>query len=111
MEEQISDGDELRRHLHPAWLLDDGQISSAAFKDTEMSVDLCRLRSLQESCRARPTWGMAELSVSAVRGLNLDVVYKPVEDNPSHCEVPGKKTHAISKKLRDAARITYKPPA
>jgi len=112
---EIADSDDVRRHISPNYVQDDGTWSSAAFSTSDMSVDLCRLRTLTESMAASPGFQMAELGVAFIRSINLDVVYKPLKDdpneadNPAHCEIPGRTTKSQARRLRDAARKATPP--
>jgi hypothetical protein len=98
------------------FLHDDGTVSTSAFQSRDMSLDLCRLRTLPDSIAARPDgWGMSEFVVGFVRGLKppLDVVHKPLVadpidgDNVAHCEMPGKATNSQAKRIRDASRLVH----
>ena len=112
----IVDDDEIRRFINPDYLYDDGRISPSAYVTKDMSLDLCRLRTLEESkAAAKPGWGQTEFRVAVLTSLNHRVVYDPIKDdpeladNPAHCCVPGKLTGSQAKKVRDAARCVYRP--
>lgn len=106
----IGDSDTLRRHVNPQYLHEDGTVSTGAFKTTDMSLDLCRLRARPESfAAAKPGSWMGEFGTPAVRDSGLEVVHDPIigeenePDNPSHCKIPGKTTNSQAKRLRDAS--------
>ncbi|MBL8621135.1 MAG: hypothetical protein JNK64_07515 [Myxococcales bacterium] len=116
MAEAIGNDDLLRRYINPEYFNEDGTISSQAFQTTDMSVDLCRLRSLAESIAAsRPGWGQSEFAAGAAFSLGLSVVHSPVDSedglpaNPAHCHIPGKTTRTQAKRLRDAAKCVFRP--
>lgn len=116
MAEEIRSDDLLRRYINPEYFNDDGTISSQAFQTTDMSVDLCRLRSLAESIAAsRPGWGQSEFSAAAVFSLGLSVVHSPVDAkdglpaNPAHCHIPGKTTRTQARRLREVATCVFRP--
>ena len=52
---EIRDEDNVRRHVNPLYIKTDGSISTAAFKGDDISLDLCRLRTLPESVQSRLT--------------------------------------------------------
>ena len=115
MSVEIDDTDDLRRHINPDHFHDDGTVSLAAYKTTNMSLDLGRLRDLEASKNSRPGWGMTEFKASVPRGCGLTVEYTPIKDSPdepdndSHCEIPGKIKEGQAKKLRNAHQIVYNP--
>ena len=113
----ITGEDVLRRHIHPTQIYDDGSVSVAAFKTTDMSLDLCRMRTLEESCAAAPGKGMAEFAAKVASDAQLVVEFDPIKDdprdpdNPAHCVIKGKVREGPAKKLRNAAALTFRPPA
>lgn len=116
MVEAIGDEDVLRRFINPEYFNEDGTLNSQAFQTTDMSVDLCRLRSLLESIAAsKPGWGQAEFAAGVAFSLGLSVVHSPAEAedgspaNPAHCHIPGKTTRSQARRLRDAATCVFRP--
>lgn len=115
MPEAIDDADQLRRHIKDEYAHADGTISIGAFKTSDMSLDLCRLRTLADSVASHLGWGMAEMLASDIRGVGLTVLHSPVlneppyPDNPSHCHIPGKITGSQAKQLLACASLVSTP--
>lgn len=59
-------------------------------------------------------WSVAEVAVSVVRDLGLDVVSDPTEDDPGHCHIvpTGEQpfTRMIWSKLAKKTRVVYTVP-
>ena len=116
----IPDGERLLRRIHPSWLIWDEHevpsISSAAFKDPELSVYLESV--LIKDGRARETcvegytgYGLASITAGAARSLNLIVARDPQPQEPAHGIVLGeKKRQRVAAKLRDGALWVKLPP-
>lgn len=89
-----------------------GVVSSAAFKQERMSVNWDKYRTAEESA-APDSAAVVALRSGDCRGLGQFVEHTPIEPdqpwgpNQAHAEVCGKKTGAISHKLRDAARTVW----
>lgn len=116
MAEEVLEEDVLRRYVNPLYFNDDGTLNSQAFQTVDMSVDLCRLRTLKESIEAsKEGWGQSEFPVKTVLSIGLSVVHSPVEGseqqaaNPAHCHIPGKTTRSQAKRIRDAAVFVFRP--
>jgi hypothetical protein len=108
----------LLRRIHPNQIVDDKntgkpRVSSGAFKDLEMSVDVEPiLHAMGEdwhfSLRNHPTHSLVRLVASVARENGQAVVYAPIPDeNDAHAEVIGKKSPGIANKLRDASIPVY----
>jgi len=110
--EVIPDSDSLYRRIHRSHLTPEGKISSAAFKDEQMSVNWEKYCDAK-SCANESSVAVAALIAAECRALSQTVLHAPVEpDQPSgpnqaHAEVRGRKTGAISAKLRDKANTAW----
>jgi hypothetical protein len=84
------------------------RLSSAAFDNVEMSVDLSSIRqALGEApdiaVAAYPGWGLAAITAGVARAKAQAVCRDPKPDNPAHGLVVGKKTQSTRKYFRDHA--------
>jgi hypothetical protein len=107
-------GDErLLRRIPLTWVDWDEQgnaaISSAAFKDKELSINLESTmargaRQAEDCIRLYPGYGLAAITASHARSLQQVVVRDPLPEEPAHGVVYGqKKRGGIAGKLRDGA--------
>ncbi len=84
-------------------------ISSAAFKDEELSINLestmaCGSRQPEDCLRSYPGYGLAAITASHARSLQQAVARDPLPEEPAHGIVYGqKKRGGIAGKLRDGA--------
>jgi hypothetical protein len=89
------DSDFLYRRIHPEWRQSDGSISSAAFGNFDMSVDLASLTTPYKSWKraGNQDFGVVRLSVQTMRTLPLpqEVKHWPTILNYSHTLVLGEK--------------------
>ena len=100
------DGNEhLWRRIHRSHLLDGGRVSSIAFSDPEMSVDIARIQQDMSITLAGEA-GVADFHASTAQALDQETVADPLPDNAAHALVIGKKSKSIQRKLRDAANFT-----
>lgn len=126
--EEIADADSLLRRIHPRQLVQDGtgnwRPSSAAFKDPNMSGDV---ESMLQRAGLDPAWSiqyhpghsLAKVSVARLRGLNQEVMHRPLEvdrarentPNSFHAEAVGKKNHTIADAIRKASAVVILNPA
>jgi hypothetical protein len=89
-----------------------GVVSSAAFKQEQMSVNWEKYRTAEASADANSA-AVVALVAGDCRGLGQSVEHTPVGPdqlggpNQAHAEVRGKKTNAISHKLRDKAQTVW----
>ena len=100
---QVGQDEELWRRVHPDHYVDN-RISTGAFTNYEMSVDIARLR--KEMClslEAGPSVGVASFDSTVAYSHDQQVVGDPEEDNESHALVVGTKTGSVRKALRDAS--------
>lgn len=114
----IGDDERLLRRIHPSWVLwqENGSpsISSAAFKDPEMSVYiesvLLASGRIPEDClSAYKGFGLATITAGLARSLDQCVTRDPVAGEPAHGLVLGKKRSAVATKLRDGAHWIIPP--
>ena len=91
-------------------------ISSAAFKDEELSVNLESVmvrdrRPPEDAIRGYPGYGLATITAAHARSLNQGVASDPQPDEPAHGVVYGqKKRGGVGGKLRDGAGWVVTPP-
>lgn len=103
--EVIAAGDMLWRRLHRTQIVSDSQtgaerVSSAAFTDPQLSVDLARLvRDDDYRVTMGSSAGVAAFAASVARELGLAVEHAPEPDNGAHTHVLGKKTESIRRRL------------
>lgn len=114
----IRDDDRALRRVHPKWVVreSDGtvRLSSAAFRDDEMSINLKSLMSKagrppEDTLTGYPDFGLAEIVVADIRSLKLGVVAAPTQEEPAHAIVTGRKTQSVCRKLRDRAACLVWP--
>jgi hypothetical protein len=91
-------------------------ISSAAFKDEELSVNLESVMARDghppaDAIRSYPGYGLAAITAAQARALNQAVAPDPLPEEPAHGVVYGhKKRGGIVSKLRDGAIWVVAPP-
>ena len=105
----IADADDLHRRIHPSQVKD-GRPTRAAFTDPELSVDLARLTTLEQSLSGHATHGLASIRAGHARSLGQDVFHDPLDTNPAHAIVKGKKTPRIGRSLARSAKWEVFPP-
>lgn len=115
----ISGQERLFRRIPQSWVHWDengsASISSAAFKDHELSVNLesvmARIGRQPEDCiRGYAGYGLAAITAAHARSLQQAVARDPLPDEPAHGVVYGDKKHrGISGKLRDGAQWVVVP--
>lgn len=110
--EVIPDEDILFRRIHKTHLTPEGEISSAAFKQPRMSVNWEKYSDAKSSADQNSAAVVALIS-GGCRELNQTVEHTPIEPeqpfgpNQAHAEVCGNKTGAISRKLKDIAKMVW----
>jgi hypothetical protein len=113
-------GDErLLRRIPRSWVDWDehgnAAISSAAFKDEELSVNLESVmvrdgRQPADAICNHPGYGLAAITAAHARSMNQAVARAPLPEEPAHGVVYGqKKRGGIGGKLRDAATLVVSP--
>ena len=115
----IADDERLFRRIPRTWVDWDehgnASISSAAFKDEELSINIESVmmrdrRPPVDAIRGYPGYGLAALTAGHARSLNQLVVREPIEQEPAHGVVFGKKKRGgIAGKLRDGASWVIEP--
>ena len=114
--EEVPDNANLFRKIHRTHFMSEGRVSSAAFRDLRLSVNW------EKYCNAEGTADSNSLAVMALvaqecRELNQTVEHAPIEPdqafgpNQAHAEVCGDKSKAVSRQLRDQARLVWRRPA
>jgi len=92
-------------HIKP-----DGTISSAAFKDTNASVNREDMMSVEDTLKRgtvnSPFVAVGALITGNVRSIEtMKVIHTPSRRNSAHSEIQGKKTTAIARKLSGMATV------
>ena len=115
----IQASERLFRRIPPTWVDWDEHgnalISSAAFKDEELSINLESVmtrdgRAPEDAIRSHPRYGLAAITAAHARSLNQAVAADPLPDEPAHGVVYGqKKRGGIGGKLRDGAEWVVQP--
>jgi hypothetical protein len=109
----VADADELYRRIVHYFVLDDGRVSSAAFKDRRgkpdpsISVDIARLTT-PEACLAHApnaSFRLGGLLAAAPRALGFDVRHDPEPDNYSHALILGDNSAAKCRRLAEQTRL------
>jgi hypothetical protein len=108
---QVEDSELLHRRVHPDQVKEDGQLSSAAFHDEQLSVDRARLRGIAETMAGFPRHGAVAVLTGLARSLEQEVVADPVAitDGPeliwnhAHALVIGHKPRSIRLRLARAS--------
>jgi hypothetical protein len=116
----IAGDDRLFRRIHRSHVLweEDGTaaISSAAFRDEELSINIESVmvregRPPADAIRQYPSYGLAAITAAHARSLDQVVARDPIEEEPAHGVVSGqKKRGGIAGKLRDGASWVINPP-
>ena len=115
----IADDERLFRRIPRTWVDWDehgnAAISSAAFKDEELSINIESVmirdgRPPADAIRAYPGYGLAAFTAGHARSLHQCVAADPIEEEPAHGVVYGqKKRGGIGGKLRDGASWVIAP--
>jgi len=115
----IGDDERLFRRIHPTQVVPDEdsglmRLSSAAFKDPEMSVDLETVLAAHglpvEAClKGHEGHLLAALPAGGCRRLEQAVCPDPLPDNPAHGIVYGRKKGRIPDRLREIATWVIPP--
>ncbi len=94
----------LWRRIHSAHFVD-GRISTAAFKDPEMSVDIARLRRYM-SLTLENGVGVASFCSAVAYDNGQLVSSNPLEDNQAHALVIGNKPRRVSLEFCNSSTFT-----
>ena len=105
----IADDASLLRRIRPDQIVDDENSgarrpSTAAFKDPALSADAEPiLQSIgldwKFSLQGYEGYSLAQFKAGHARAKTLLVIHKPINGNPAHTEVHGKKTQGIANHL------------
>lgn len=87
----IPDEVDLYRRIHPTHVKPDGAISSAAFKDPDLSCDDSRQCGPEITGGRGCCTGVAKFHAGFARERGQSVEADPELDNPAHCLVRGNK--------------------
>lgn len=108
----------LLRRIHPEQIVSDKRtgelrVSSAAFRDPEMSVDVEELLKQagldwRFSLKDHAGYSLMKFSAAVPRSHGLTVVHSPLPDNNAHAEVRGQKSPAIARALSKSAEWVYR---
>jgi len=114
----IADDWSLLRRIHPGQIVPDGnnggvRVSSAAFRDPQMSVDVEELLSAagktwKASLEDFPLHSLMRLLAGVPRSHQQAVVHTPLPDNNAHAEVQGHKSGATARALSAAATWVHR---
>jgi hypothetical protein len=105
----IADDARLLRRIRPDQIVDDENSgtrrpSSAAFKDAELSVDSEPILNdngfdWRFSLQGHAGYSLAQFTAGHARAKMLPVIHTPLQNNPAHSEVHGKKTQGVANHL------------
>lgn len=114
----IEDDWTLLRRIHPEQIVPDKRtgelrVSSAAFRDPEMSVDVEELLKKANldwrfSLKDHAGYSLMKFAAAVPRSHDLAVVHSPLPDNDAHAEVRGQKSASIARALGKAAEWVYR---
>lgn len=106
----MADYEYLYRAIHPNFIKKDGSISSGAFNDSQMSVDLASRTTVDRSwARFRSRgFGLASFSVELARSLSQLVRHDPEPCNHAHTLVIGRKSRRIGLQFAKNARWEHR---
>ena len=118
----ITSGERLLRRVPPLHIVPDPKfatgyrVSSAAFDDTEMSVDLAAVRVASgeplTSCLAgHDGYGLVSITAGLARTHRQEVRRDPIPENLAHGLVVGAKTRAVKKAFYEACVWVHDPRA
>lgn len=109
----IVDDDLLYRRIIKDWIKVDGSISSAAFNDPLLSVDLSTLTTpdvtKKRGNNPDHVYGVSQFYVRVARSKNQIVYHDPKIGNYAHSIVEGKKSRSMKRTLAKACQIIINP--
>ena len=101
----------LRRITHRELLTEENgqtRITSQAFiqgtPDGDVSVYLSSETTPERVTRNSPNTFLAEITIAAIRALGLDVQRDPIEGDPGHCNITGRKTRRTARAMAEQAQ-------
>ena len=108
----------LLRRIHPSQIVPDSntgapRISSAAFRDPQLSVDAEQLlirngHDWKFCLLAHAGYSLARLLAGDARKQNQAVIYDPIVGNDAHTIVKGSKPRSVAKALADSSVWVYR---
>jgi hypothetical protein len=103
----IPDSELLYRGIHQSQVKQPGnEVSSAAFKNPGISVDLSSLSTPQQTHSRRPSdVGVIQLVTGTVRTITPGVARDPVEGNPAHALIIHDFSLGTKERVRVARRL------
>lgn len=114
----IADGWTLLRRIHPDQIVPDKRtgelrVSSAAFRDPEMSVDVEELLKKVSldwhfSLKDHAGYSLMKFLAAVPRSHGLRVIHSPLSGNSAHAEVKGQKSTSIARALSNAAEWVHR---
>ena len=115
----ISDKDRLLRRIPPYQYVADRntgnmRVSSAAFSDNRLSVDLLAVleatgKGFEAALIGHDGFGLASITAGLARECAQVVVREPLPDNKAHALVVGKKTRSIRNRFRKQCCLLVPP--
>lgn len=109
--EHIPDEDSLYRRIHPEQLKPNGEISSAAFKGDETSVDWEKYTTPKKTLKGFFRHHLASILAGIPRQKGQEVKHNPTEENQAHSLIIGHKTKSISRFLSRNSILIIRAPA
>jgi len=111
--ETIDDGDALHRRLSLESVTA-GQVNSAAFvtngrPDNQISVDLARLTTPEQTLRDRRHFGIGAILAGTVRQLGFEALHAPLEANSAHALIRGENSKAKCRQLAEHTVVLIQP--
>jgi hypothetical protein len=108
----VSNEDYVYRRVHPSQIKD-GEVTSAAFDDPRMSVDIASLTTPEKSharCKSAE-YGLVRIAVGDLRQLSApqEVKHWPEIANRAHGLVNGNKTPSTRRKIKKMAAWAIEP--
>ena len=103
---EVLDNDELYRRINSLHQLENGKISSGAFKHRRpLSVDIAKLTTPENSLSNHTDCWLSVIMTGFVRSLELKVYHRPKNNNYAHGEIEGKINKVKARKLARSARL------
>ena len=101
----------LRRITHRELFTEENgqiRITSQAFiqgtPDGNVSVYLSSETTPERVTRNRPNTFLAEITIAAIRALGLDVQREPIDGDPGHCNITGRKPRSKARTMAEQAQ-------
>ena len=104
--QSVHSEEELWRRIHEHHYID-GKITTAAFRDPNLSVDIARLRVHKHLTLndGNAGVGVASFNADVAYANGQDVRRAPIENNDAHALVLGRKSRPVREALRDASEF------